>query len=324
MTFSLSKVFSKSDSASEKWRIQDSNRIPNVISREAFYRHLFERDDQQTLSVPQKLVVDVTLQSLQKKEFRQKAIPRLPYIIPRLLQSLRDPNSSAKDYVDIINKDPVMATTVLKLANSAYFNPIGRRIDDIDYAVVKLGIDGLRSVLSAAVMQPIIQKDSAYYSESGQRIWQHSLCCAVACEQIATHRNIDRFKVYVLGLIHDIGKITLFSELCKQFKLNGESVSPGYGAFVAPLKKLSPALSYWIAKDWDMPKEICDALADQLKAGKEQELSPFGHILFQANLASEIFASVYPIKPKKALSVLDELDLPDSLFDSFEQLTKEI
>lgn len=323
MSFTLSNVFSK-NSKPEKWVVQDSNHISVTLSQEAFYRFLYAKDTQQQLTVPQKLVIDVAMQSLQKKEIRQKAVPRLPYVIPRLLKSLRDPDSSAKDYVEIIDKDPVMASAVLKLANSVYFNPIGRRIDDIEQAVVKLGIDGLRSVLSAAVMQPIIQKDSAYFSQSGQRVWQHSLCCAVACELIADHRKVEKFKVYVLGLIHDIGKITLFSELCKQFKLNGETVKPGYNAFVPALKKLSAALSYWIAKDWEMPKEICDALGEQTKIVEGAELSRYGHILYQANLAAELYVAVYPTKPKKATAVLKELDLPLTLFDSFDELTNEL
>lgn len=323
MSFNLSKVFSKAE-PSRSWIVQDSNHIPIAVSREAFYRYLYTKKVENQLTVPQKLVVDVTMQSLQKKEVRKKAVPRLPHVIPRLLKSLRDPDSAVKDYVEIIDKDPVMASAVLKLANSVYFNPIGRRIDEIEQAVVKLGIDGLRTVLSAAVMQPIIQKDSAYFSHSGQKIWLHSLCCAVACEIIADHRRVEKFKVYVMGLIHDIGKITLFSELSKQFKLNDEEVQPGYNAFVPALKSMSTALSYWIAKDWEMPDEICIALSEQPTLTNGADISAFGHILYQANFAAEIYACVYPIKPKKALAILKELEIPESIFKAFDEVQKEI
>lgn len=333
MAFGLKKVFSKNDEDGH-WQVQDSETIPLAVAKEAFYRYLYsttnstsatpDKGKGKTLTVPQKLVVDVTLQSLQKRDTRAKAVPRLPYVIPKLLKSLRDPNSSAKDYVDIINKDPVMASAVLKLANSVYFNPIGRRIHEIDQAVVKLGIDGLRTVLSAAVMQPIIQKNSAYFSQSGQRIWQHSLTCAVACEIIAEHRHVEKFKVYVLGLIHDIGKITLFSELSKQFKINNEEVQPGYSAFVPALKKLSIPLSFWIAKDWEMSDSLCTALADQNKLIEGKDVSKFGHVLYQANYAAELYAAVYPINPKKAKKALTDLELPEHLFEAFEQLQKEI
>lgn len=321
----LSKLFEKKE-IRETWKVQDSETISIALAQEAYYRYLFkkDKDNDQALTIPQKLVIDVTTESLQKKEVRQKSVPRLPRVIPKLMQSLRDPESSAKDYVEIIDKDPVMASAVLKLANSAYFNPIGRRITQLEDAIVKLGISGLRTVLSAAVMQPIIQKESAYFSQSGYRIWLHSLFCAVACEIIAEHRKVEKFKVYILGLVHDIGKITLFSELCKQFKMNKEEVEPNYHAFAPPLKKYSPALSYWIAKDWNMPTEIVNALGEQLKLKQGTEVSTYGHILYQANMAAEIFAAIYPVNPKKAKKVIAELDLPDNLFETFERVVAEL
>lgn len=323
MAISLGKVFSK-QAKTDEYQVEDFQSIPLAFAREAFLRMLYPKDTEQSLSVPQKLVMEVTLQSMQKKEVRQKAVPRLPFIIPKLLKSLRDPASSAKDYVEIISKDPAMAAAVLKLANSVYFNPIGKRINDIETAVVKLGIDGLRSVLSAAVMQPVIQRNSVYFSKSGQYIWQHSLCCAVACELIAEHRNIEKFKVYIMGLVHDIGTITIFSELCKQFDLNGENIKPGYNAFVPPIKALSHALSYWIAKDWELPKELCKALAEQNQLKEGQVISEYGLVLSQANLLSEVYAAVYPKNPKKAKALLEEMKLPEDIFEKLELLSKEL
>lgn len=261
--------------------------------------------------------------SLQKVEVRNKAVPRLPAVIPRLLRSLRDPESSAKDYVDIINKDPVMSASVLKLANSVFFNPIGARINELEPAVVKLGINGLRLVLSAAVMQPIVQRESAYFSQTGQKMWHHSLACAVACELIAEHREQERFKVYVMGLVHDIGKITVFSELCKQFKLNSEDVKPGHNAFTPLMKILSPAVSFWIAKDWELPKEICKAIAEQVNIKPGNKISPFGHILYQANMVAECHATLLKQNENLAITILRDLNLPENLYQKLDMLTRE-
>ncbi|HEY7773796.1 MAG TPA: HDOD domain-containing protein, partial [Marinagarivorans sp.] len=237
-----------------------------------YYQYLFEGSCETPLNIPQKLVIEVVINQLKKKESRVHAIPRLPSVIPKLLRSLRDPASSAKDYVAIIKKDPVMSAAVLKLANSVYFNPVGAHIDEIDRAVVKLGIQGIRSVLSAAVMQPIIQRESPYFSQTGQRLWVHSLNCAVACEVIAQARGLDRYKVYLMGLVHDIGKITLFSELCKQFKLNETADAPGHSAFAPTLKKISAHLSYIIACDWELPSDICSALKQQVGLSESTQL----------------------------------------------------
>jgi len=327
MGLKLRSVFSKSKEEGPRYekRIVTEPKLYSISdSQEAYFQYLYPKNTAQPLSVPQKLVVDVVKTALQKKEVRLKAVPRLPTVIPKLLHSLRDPDSAAKHYVEIIKKDPVMSAAVLKLANSVYFNPIGTRIHDIEPAVVKLGIDGLRSVLSAAVMQPIIQKHSPYFSQSGQKMWHHSLNCAVACELIAEHRNLEKFKVYVMGLVHDIGKTTIFSELCKQFKKNGEQVSPGYNAFVPMMKILSPAVSYWISKDWELPKDVSSALAEQTNIHAGAKVSPFAHVLYQANMASEAYVTIRHQNEHLAHQILEQLELPENLYEKLDQLTVEV
>lgn len=322
----LSKVFSRHTSEEEDDRliVTEPKLYTLNYSQEAYYRYLYPKKTAQRLTVPQKLVVGMVKNSLQQKDVRTRAVPRLPAVIPKLLKSLRDPDSAAKHYVDIVNKDPVMSAAVLKLANSVYFNPIGKRIHDIERAVVKLGIDGLRSVLSAAVMQPIIQRDSAYFSQTGIKMWQHSLTCAVACEIIAEHRNMEKFKVYVMGLVHDIGKTTIFSELCKQFKKNGEEVKPGYNAFVPIMKVMGHPVSYWVSKDWDLPQDVCAALAEQAAIKPGAKVSPYAHVLYQANLVAEAHVTLKKRNEKIALQVLEELELPINMYETLDQLTREV
>lgn len=289
------------------------------------YTHrLFPASESAPLTVPQKLVIDIVKSNMPKKAYRSNLIPRLPSVIPRLLHSLRDPASSARDYVEIIRRDPTMSVAVLKLANSVYFNPIGKKINGIDRAVVKLGIVGLRLVLSAAVMQPIIQQHSAYFPHTGQKLWQHSLECAVVCECIAKSRKTESYKAYLVGLIHDIGKITVFSELCRQFTLHDEKHRPGHQAFAPVVALLAPAASYWIARDWELPTELCKALAEQTNLQSGVMISPYGQLLFQANLVSEAYACIWPHNPTQAKALLAELNLPGELYQTLQQLARDV
>jgi len=295
-------------------------------SERGFYRTLLvTRDiDDGELAVPHKLLLDVVRNNVSQADTRRKVVPRLPSVIPRLMRSLRDPDSSAKDYVEIINKDPAMSAAVIKLANSAYFNPASQAINSIELSVVTLGIAGLRTVLSAAVMQPIIQRKSHYFSEFGQGLWQHSLCCAVACEILAHQRGLGPYQAYLMGLTHDIGKITIFSEICKQVQANGGGQSPGYQTFAPLMMQMSAQLSYWIARDWELSDQICAALEQQvdLKAGKR--VGPYGHLLFQANLLCEVYASGRHRDPELSQHLIEELALPPEIFETLDQLALEI
>ena len=299
-----------------------------------FYRSIFgEAEQGPALSVPQRLVVDVTSKTLKQQDRRLKAVPRLPSVIPKLLHSLRDPNSSAKDYVSIINKDPVLSAAVLKLANSVYFNPRAKRITSIEIGVVKLGIEGLRSVLSAAVMLPVIRCKSEYFSQFGHKLWDHSLCCAVTCELIARQQGLEPYKAYLLGLVHDIGKITLFSELSNQFALNKESKPPGYSAFVPLMQSNAARLSATIGQDWQLPEELCEALGQQVNLQAGQAVSRYANLLFQANLACEIYVLARHLEQQGELNdsmqeaignALKTLRLPTDLFDKLDSLSVQV
>lgn len=323
--------------------------ISPEVATQGFYTSLFgngDLNDINTLTVPQKLILEVVSRSLSTAEHRLKAVPRLPSVIPRLLRSLRDSKASASDYVNIINKDPVMSAAVLKLGNSAYFNPREKRISSIEVAVIKLGIDGLRAVLSAAVMQPVIQRQSPFFTQFGHKLWEHSLCCAVACEQIAKRAGLEPYQAYLMGLVHDMGKITVFSELCQQYKANlsvftpanhepnrnpPAAANPGYASFAPLMHHMAPALAHTIATDWQLPDSICQALLEQIDIVPGQRVSPYAKVLFLANYACEIYARMkmsdaMPADKKRLMAqkALAEIDLPADLFDYLDALSIEV
>ena len=268
--------------------------------------------------------MDKVRKTLSSSEEIARNVPRLPSVIPRLLRSLKDPEAAVIDFVKIINKDPTMSAAVLKLANSAYFNHSDKAITEMDTAVVKLGIEGLRSALSAAVMQPVIQRSSHYYTEFGQQLWLHCLRCAVACEYIATQRQLEPYKAYLLGLTHDIGKITVFSELCKEFKVNIGRDTPEQSSFAPLMKSDSARLSFDIAQQWELPPEITLALQQQINLKAGDKVGPYAQVLFQANLICEVLDAAQFHPPKAVDKLLRALDLPQELNGLLQDLPLEL
>ena len=300
-----------------------------LTAQQGFYTTVFgHMDDQKPLSASQKLARGIVVKALKNKEQRVKSIPRLPSVIPKLLQRIRDPNADLGDYIEIINKDLALSASVLKLANSVYFNRTAKRVISIETAMVKLGEEGLRMVLSAAVMQPVIQRGSHYYSEFGHKLWMHSLHCAVACEIIARQRGMEPFKAYLLGLVHDIGKITLFCELSSQFENNSDSDTqqPGYAAFAPVMQAASESLSYSVARDWELPEEIRSALKQQIKLKEGDAVDDYAHLLYLANLACELYAIVRfdPSEHDAVVQALEDMQLPVDLFQKLDSVSKKI
>jgi HD-like signal output (HDOD) protein len=66
-------------------------------------------------------------------------------------------SSSAVELAEVILRDAAMTARVLRMANSTFYNPSGRRIDTVSYAIVLLGFDAVRNLaLSIALIDTVL------------------------------------------------------------------------------------------------------------------------------------------------------------------------
>lgn len=242
------------------------------------------------LSEREKGVVDRVSDNLRSKDFRENAVPRLPTVVPQLLSSLRHPNASTDELVEIIKRDPVIAAAVLKLVNSTYYNPSGSKIESFHQAVMMLGMLGMRMLLSRALMQPIIQNHASQFKNAGNVLWAHSSSCALACQILGKKTGVDPFKAYLAGLVHDMGTITLLTQLSQEFQKSLRKSEYSAESFVPCLESNAAVLSARIAKDWAFPDDVVRALQEQSDSDSPDKRSPIGKILHEANYLCEIYA----------------------------------
>lgn len=317
----------KSDNRAASTHTADANeqtaKLKDIADqiRPLYRQAVFDCDTGNAGSVPERLVAQTIAQQVRDSSTRHNAVPRLPAIIPLLLQHLRDPNASSRDYVAVIKQDPVVAAAVLKIANSVYFNPYGKKIENFEHAVATLGVEGIRLVLSTAVLQPIVRGQN---SKLPQKIWDQSLACAVCCQQLAQRVRVDPFKAYLLGLVHDVGVVTLFNQLqlrSTEF-LGAQAASPAL--LLQLVDELAQPLTYWIAQDWQLPADIVRALAAQAEAPTPKD-SALSSILRPATCISEAYLLVrMNLMEREVLAgFIAQLGCPDNLLQQLDDAFSE-
>ncbi len=121
---------------------------------------------------------------------------------------MKDPNVSIQKIALEVQKDPLITTKIIKLANSITYNPSGRNIVDVENSVVRLGIGTTRSIALACAMDQMARSAQLVpFEEQSQNWWIHSLKCAaiarVLCKQLAPRINPDM--AFLAGLVHDLG-----------------------------------------------------------------------------------------------------------------------
>ncbi|MBN1898480.1 MAG: HDOD domain-containing protein [Spirochaetes bacterium] len=142
-------------------------------------------------------------------------LPTLPDIVNQVLEQIDNPNSNPHVFQEIISQDPVLTAKVLKMSNSAYYG-YSREIVTISEAIIILGMDTLKSLAIAASAYATLSKEAQGYGLARGDLWRHSLASATGARLIAKqleYKEVEKF--FVTGLLHDIGKILLSSQLGK-------------------------------------------------------------------------------------------------------------
>jgi HD-like signal output (HDOD) protein len=84
------------------------------------------------------------------------AMPMLPALAADVMSLAIDPEVSIARIARVIAKDQVLATRVLKLANSAYCAPM-QEITTVNDAIVRMGTGPVRNVVLAACFTSRLQ-----------------------------------------------------------------------------------------------------------------------------------------------------------------------
>lgn len=171
---------------------------------------------------------------MQKEEIMQKLysrvneLPTLPVVVPAILQLVEDEKSDAADVTEAIQRDPALTAKVLKVANSAYYG-FSQQIADIDRAVSVLGFNMVKSLaLSIGVMESLpVTKQSSHFSAEG--LWVHSIAVASAMQELGSHvaDREAKSQLFVIGILHDIGKILFNTFFPDEFRRAVASVKEG-------------------------------------------------------------------------------------------------
>ncbi|MBN2290091.1 MAG: HDOD domain-containing protein [Candidatus Glassbacteria bacterium] len=184
--------------------------------------------------------------------------------VKEILQLIMDENSSAKDLKDIIERDPPLCSRLLKRANSASYG-YPKTIGDIQEAIVCIGFDAVKELALSQKVCELFKKDDIVNGYSRKGLWKH--CSAVAiCSKMIYRREFGEHgdKIYVAGLLHDLGIIVEdqffqwhFEQALEKACLENTNLSLVEKEF---LLVDHTEIGRAIAEDWDFPEELGAAL----------------------------------------------------------------
>lgn len=227
--------------------------------------------------------------ALKKPQAVLAHVPVLPKSVVRLTRLLNDPDFNLMEFISIVEKEPSVASEIVKVANSANYNHSGKEITNLKQAFMLLGAKDVKHHVLAHFVKDMCKVSPVYFRNFGEKIWQHSYDVATVAEQLAKSRNEDENAAYLIGLMHDLGKIVIFQFMVEAFKTMHPDYKQDSLVFKKFLSDKSMQLSVSLLKVWNMPKLIIEVVSEMAKTAPDSNRpSPLAQVLIDANLICEL------------------------------------
>ncbi|HET9108119.1 MAG TPA: HDOD domain-containing protein [Steroidobacteraceae bacterium] len=205
--------------------------------------------------------------------------PRRPNLLPELIRAINDENASVRQLVAIVARDPALVGNLLRVANSSFYRLGPQPIETIERAIVVLGSDGLRSVMAAALMQPIFQSSGAGGTvRFPEAVWEHAVRSAhAAIPYAALVERANAFAAELLCLVSGLAEIVLFRAVLGHCPPSPAQNDVGPLVIAAILDSHAARFAWHIGAEWRLSEEMLAALEEQMAAS--DPATPLGRAL---------------------------------------------
>ena len=134
-------------------------------------------------------------------------LPSMPLVALKCLDVLRDPNVTFADVARVVEQDPVIATRVMRVVNSAAYS---RRhaVKTLEQAISQIGVKPMRILLVEVAACQVFTSRSAGIRQKFKMIWEHCLAVGMLARDLSERlrSRVEPDSAYLGGLLHDIGK----------------------------------------------------------------------------------------------------------------------
>ncbi|MBT5550262.1 MAG: HDOD domain-containing protein [Nitrospina sp.] len=256
-------------------------------------------------------------------------ISSLPTIFYQINEAVEDPECSFVEIGEIISGDPSLAARLLRIVNSSFFG-FPSKIETISHAVTIVGMAQLHDL---ALATTVVNQFKGIPKESlnMEKFWLHSVATGLAARIIAVYRrepNADRF--YLMGMLHDLGRLVLFLNIPDQMQKIMNCYEEGGLLHDAENKVLGAdhaAVVGMLLEMWKLPEMLQDAVAYHHSPSQSPRYPTAASIVHVADIIAHGMELgtcgeryVPPLNPK----AWEMLDLPTNLLLSIvEQIDRQ-
>ena len=187
----------------------------------------------------------------------------LPHVVTTVTRLINDPESTMKDFEDVIKMDPILVSRLLRLVNSPYYRLV-QTVDSIARAVAFLGMKNLHNLLITDALKNIFigpETDSVF---SKKKLWEHCAAVSILSKMIAERIfGVNGDNAFLCGILHDFGLLIEeqvqredFHKICSSCTSTSALLDMEKRVFGTDHCKIGSHMTL----DWNMPLSIQTAI----------------------------------------------------------------
>lgn len=193
-------------------------------------------------------------------------LPSVPDIVLKMQRALADENVSNETVVKVLGSEPVLASKLLNMANSAALNTSGRKIADLRMAVARVGFNIVRSAaLSFAVEQLKGAAQFKHLEPMLDALWKHSVHVAALSHVVARRfTSLNGDTALLAGLMHNVGRIYILTRASGHPTLFADQLT-----YQSIVRDWHTNVAKALLENWQVADEIIDAVSNYEDMNRE-------------------------------------------------------
>jgi HD-like signal output (HDOD) protein len=190
-------------------------------------------------------------------------IPPQPQILVDLQIEQIMPDPDLNRIASLISRDVGLTGTILKVVNSPFYG-LSNKITSVNQAVSLIGLDSVINIINGVSIKSEMSDETIMHMN---RFWDTANDIAMIATNIAKQVGFPKPDLaYLLGLFHNSGVPLLMSRFDNYLEVLEQSYGENSDRIIdvenALLNTNHAVVGYYIAKSWNLPKILCEAIAE--------------------------------------------------------------
>lgn len=218
-------------------------------------------------------------------------LPTMPEVALKVREVADDPNADIDKLASVISVDAALSARLIRVANSPLLRA-GRPVDNLNTALLRLGIGYACNIASSLAMEQMFQSTSDIVDMRMRNVWYSSSEVAGISHVLCKHyTRLRPDQATLAGIVHKIGVLPILAYAEDNPALLNDSLT-----LDMVIEKIHAPLGSLILKTWGFADEIACIPEQYLDFERERSKPDYVDIVTVAVLHNCLFSDSFIAK----------------------------